>query len=83
MKILCMSLLALALALDGVVISASGRVLARQGEPYTLSVDVDLVLLNVRVLYGNGEVVSGLQQDKLRPAVFGPGEHAVAQRSTA
>jgi Ca-activated chloride channel family protein len=37
-----------------------------QQQPYTLSVDIDLVLLNVRVQDKDGRVVSGLTQDSFR-----------------
>src|SRR5690349_17704036 len=37
-----------------------------QQQPYTLSVDIDLVLLNVRVQDKDGRVVSGLRQDSFR-----------------
>ena len=64
MRLLCKCLLAVTLI--GIVFPISGSVLSRQREPYTVSVDVDLVLLNVRALYRNGEVVTGLPKDNFK-----------------
>lgn len=59
----CKTLLAVILA---AALPISRSSISRQREAYTVSVDVDLVLLNVRVLYKNGEVVRGLKQDDFK-----------------
>jgi VWFA-related protein len=52
----------LAAAVISFAVPLSGNLLQRQSETYTVSVDVDLVLLNVLALDKNGAAVAGLQQ---------------------
>ena len=48
-------------ALIGVLLGVSGNAASRQREPYTVAVEVDLVVLNVHVLDKDGRAITGLK----------------------
>ena len=53
-------------ALIGVLLAVSGNAASRQREPYTVAVEVDLVVINVHVLDKDGRAITGLTQNDFK-----------------